>query len=198
MSFRGRGTLEVKPSKNPFFQTTSSDIGVKPDEKIDWTYDLNPSLLLSSQGTGSSDNFSFLYSRESDTIGSKVKKPELMLPRMMTRTEFLKKRRDDLNSKEEVKEILMEYKQTQTFAKHTAEEILRNYRHEPKYEDPRYTLTSNEHGKKIPTVATFVAERSCRPQGFSKSFANIKPESSSLNTGITKSTVHPTLDPQFV
>jgi len=55
----------------------------------------------------------------------------------------------------------------------------------------------NEYGKKAPTLATFVAERNCRPQGFSQSFGSVKFKNSSLNTGITRSTVHPTLDPQF-
>lgn len=50
----------------------------------------------------------------------------------------------------------------------------------------------------MPTAATFVAERAQRPQGFSKSFNGVKPQNSGLNTGITRSTVHPALDPQFV
>ena len=52
-------------------------------------------------------------------------------------------------------------------------------------------------GKKAPTIATFVSERSIRPQGFSKSFQNVNPKNSSLNTSMTKSNVHPNLDPQF-
>ena len=55
----------------------------------------------------------------------------------------------------------------------------------------------NEYGKKAPTIATFVAERVCRPQAFSQSFGNVKPKNTSLNTSMTKSTVHPSLDPQF-
>lgn len=35
------------------------------------------------------------------------------------------------------------------------------------------------------------------PQDFSRGFNNIKPQNTSLNTGITKSTIHPKLDPQF-
>ena len=58
-------------------------------------------------------------------------------------------------------------------------------------------LVQNEHGKKAPTLATFVAERNCKPQGFSQSFGSVKFKNSSLNTGISKSNVHPTLDPIF-
>lgn len=34
-------------------------------------------------------------------------------------------------------------------------------------------------------------------QGFSKSFQNMKNENTGLNTAITRSTVHKSLDPQF-
>lgn len=36
-----------------------------------------------------------------------------------------------------------------------------------------------------------------RQQGFSKSFQNMKNENTGLNTAITRSTVHKSLDPQF-
>jgi hypothetical protein len=32
---RGKGTLEIKPSTNPFFQTTSSNLGRKVEE-VKW------------------------------------------------------------------------------------------------------------------------------------------------------------------
>eukprot|EP01032_Pedospumella_encystans_P017722 gene17722-20189_t len=39
MSLRGRGLLEVKPSANPFFQTTTSEIGSKHDASEQWKVD---------------------------------------------------------------------------------------------------------------------------------------------------------------
>lgn len=143
MSIKGRGTLEVKPSRNPFLQTTSSDIGVNTKDRIDWNYDLNPSLVKPSSHA-LSENFAFLYSRESDRIGAKVKKPDFdrSIPSMMTRTEFLKKRREELLASKDVTELLNNDSAVTKYVKPNAEEILKHYKHEPKYEDPRYTVTS--------------------------------------------------------
>lgn len=82
--------------------------------------------------------------------------------------------------------------------KKDVEAILQTYKHQPKDENPLYTTSGNDYGRKSPSVATYVAERAFRPQDFSKSFNGIKPKNSSLNTSITKSTVHPRLDPQFI
>ena len=43
----------------------------------------------------------------------------------------------------------------------------------------------------------YLCYRAGIPQDFSRGFNNIKPQNTSLNTGITKSTIHPKLDPQF-
>ena len=71
------------------------------------------------------------------------------------------------------------------------------YTHKPKKENALYSTSACEIGKKPPTEATFVAERMHRSQAFSNSFNHMKNQSSALNTGLTKSTIHPTLDPQF-
>ena len=49
----------------------------------------------------------------------------------------------------------------------------------------------------ITVVATYVSERFGVGQDFSRSFNGIKPTSGGLNCGITKSTVHDSLNPQF-
>lgn len=139
MSQRGRGTLEVAPSRNPFFQTTSSDVGPKTRDRIDWKYDVNPSLV--STNTYNNDgNFSFLYTRTSDAIGSKIPQPQSDTLKMMTRTEFLKKRREELvasGAAATAAEL-----QPAEPPRACAEDILKTYKHVPKLEDPRYT-TSN-------------------------------------------------------
>jgi hypothetical protein len=53
------------------------------------------------------------------------------------------------------------------------------------------------YGLKAPTAATFTVNRLGKAQDFSNSFNNVKPQNTSLNTGLSKSTVHPRLDPQF-
>ena len=74
MTMRGRGSLEVKPSNNPFFVRTSGDFGVTPEEHVEWKAALNPDFAASLK-MKRSENFSFLYTRESDNIGAKVDNP---------------------------------------------------------------------------------------------------------------------------
>lgn len=154
-----------------------------------------------SSSSASQDTFSFLYSRESDRIGSMVKKPENPHKELLTKTEFLKKRREELRAQGPTdfdRELLsMTKSERQESKKVDVEEILKHFKHNSKDEDPRYTSSNNDYGKKPPTGATFVAERASRQQGFSKSFNNVKPKNTSLNTSLSKSTVHPKLDPQF-
>ena len=137
MAHRGRGLLEVKPSNNPFFQSTASDIGVNPYNGVQWSGDHDPAMLKAS--SVSKDTFSFLYARESDTIGSRVAKPPVERPSLLTKTEFLKKRREELRARMTVDEAEM---QNVVPPKVTVEDVLAHYKHEPKVEDPRYMTTS--------------------------------------------------------
>ncbi len=185
----------MKPSSNPFFQTTARDIGIKPEEKVEWKIDgqvpqFNPSAH------NVDGNFAFLYTRESDLIGGKVPKPAMEPSRLLTKTEFLKKKREMFEATRTPEDIQNAHENSSP-RKPTAEDILRAYKHNPKVEDPRFTTSTNEFGFKAPSVATVVVSRAGRPQGFSNSFNNIKPKNSSLTTALTRSTVHGTLDPQF-
>jgi len=158
-------------------------------------------------------NFNFLYTRESDSIGGKVKKPvaennsgKIVRVQPKSKAEFL---RDCYRHTEALadyeKSVLTKGKTFELDAtsgqmvapKQNPEDILKSYKHNPKGEDARYTTANNEIGKRTPTVATFVSERHGIPQDFSRSFNNIKPQNTSLNTGMTKSTIHPKLDLQF-
>jgi hypothetical protein len=217
MSQRGRGTLEINPSRNPFFHTTSSDIGAKIHERSQMEWDRpssnssrrifdeqSPQHLQQEQqqqepnaANNYGEDFSFLYARSSDTIGSKVSQRSsnnLLGQCMDTKPLIHKKRLQDTGSN-----VLSEQRQQPLGReKKNVESILQSYHHVPKEENPLYTTSMNDYGKKLPSVATFVAERAYRPQDFSKSFNGIKPKNSSLNTSVTKSTIHPKLDPQFI
>jgi hypothetical protein len=198
--------LEVNPSQNPFFQTTSSQIGAKivnPNFGQEDERDENENFQLASEEPADSGmtetekvkkaedefDFSFLYTRASDVIGSKqnlkpnkmassmeshVVRPNRISPSEFVSTQQSRQVPSDINS------------------------IIQSYKHEPKVEDPRYTTAANEHGLKRPTQATYVADRLSRPQGFSNGFNGVKPKNSSLNTTLSKSTVHKQLDPQFM
>ena len=196
MTQRGRGSLEVKPSNNPFFCAESAySFGVdikKKESKVEWSGAINPNYIKSAK-MNKTETFGFLYTRESDSIGGRVAKPVIDRPKMLTKTEFLKKWRDKRTptETEQHEELLPEPTPVDV------ERVLQCWKQGTKVEDPRYTTTNNEIGRKTPTVATFVSERHSIPQGFSAGFNGVKPQNSGLNTGLTKSNVHPSLDPQF-
>lgn len=204
MTHRGRGCLEVNPSKNPFFQTTASQIGanVVRDRQLDLEQEQENEdyQFANNNDAGMTEtekvkkpeeefDFSFLYARASDVIGSKQNlKPNKMAASMESHVTQPKR--------SSPKEFVST--QNTSRAHVDIETVINSYKHEPKVEDPRYTTAANEHGLKRPTQATYVTERLSRPQGFSNGFNGIKPKNSSLNTTLTKSTVHKQLDPQFM
>jgi hypothetical protein len=202
MSQRGRGCLEINDSPNPFFQTTAKDIGKSPYKAVEWTKpqtnNMTASQYLNSTSSNQSndppsnehqkEDFSFLYARTSDVIGAKVPKQSSALSSAMVTLPRKIPREGSLPPPLE----------NTVKAKVDVESLLKSYQHHPKYENPLYTTSTSEYGKKGPTMATIVTDRANRPQGFSKSFLGVKPKNSSLNTGLTKSNVHPSLDPQFV
>lgn len=88
-------------------------------------------------------NFAFLYSRESDRIGAKVAKPVMKETKLLTKTEFLKKKREEFAASSSMYEEQYHREETtQSPGKRTAENVLAVYKHEPKYEDPRYTTST--------------------------------------------------------
>lgn len=140
MSVRGRGCLEIRSSNNPFFQSTSNDIGrTIENTPSDWAIKGEPPKF-STKKREVDGNFLFLYSRESDRIGERLPKPASAEVRMLSRTEFLKQRRERALTQSGGQEIDLnaELEQATTTQKLTAQELLQVYKHEPKYEDPRY------------------------------------------------------------
>lgn len=201
MAHRGRGCLEVNPSQNPFFQTTASEIGaniVDSYKKQGEQEDRNLVDVEHDSGMAETDkvkspeeefDFSFLYARASDVIGSKQSlKPNKMATSMESHTVRPKR----ISPQEFVST------QHREQVKSDIDTVINSYNHAPKVEDPRYTTAANEFGFKRPTQATYVTERLSRPQGFSNGFNGIKPKNSSLNTTLSKSNVHKQLDPQFM
>lgn len=203
MSQRGRGLLEINPSKNPFYQTTASDIGRKPEDKatIDWDMPKNMRTNATIQQPESTEpapikdygeDFSFLYARSSDVIGGKL---ETKMGAMAASMDTNPARRKPAIHSDHAAQIP---RVERGRIKLDSDRVLAVYKHDTKRENPLYTTAANEYGKKAPSVATFVSERRGRPQEFSNSFNGIKPKNSSLNTSLSKSNVHPSLDPQFM
>ncbi|CBN78447.1 conserved unknown protein [Ectocarpus siliculosus] len=82
--------------------------------------------------------------------------------------------------------------------KDARDELLKNFKHTSKKENPLYSTTNNDIGIKRPTGATFTFERRARQQGFSNSFNGLKFRDMGLNTNVTRSNIHDDLNPQFM
>ncbi len=136
MTQRGRGLLEIKSSNNPFFQAASADIGTNPHLVTKWSGNTDPAMTKTS--SASKDTFSFLYTRESDIIGSLVPKSNVEVKSLLTKTEFLKKRREEMRA-----QMLTDcVSEPEPIPRPSTEEILAHYHHAPKVEDPRFLTTS--------------------------------------------------------
>ncbi len=135
---RGRGTLEIRRCDNPFFQSVGADIGMNSSNaNLEWKVNGSPTVT-SAKPYKVDGNFAFLYTRESDKIGGKVLKPETSEVRMLSRSEFLKQRRDKALEASAENSNLLE----SPISKPTAEDMLKSYRHQPKEEDPRYITSA--------------------------------------------------------
>ena len=171
---RGRGTLTVRKTDNPFYETTNDKYGEALPK------DLTSSPETRSQEKRRSD-FTFLYSKTSDVYGEDPFKQSPLVDFNYDRVTF---KESTLIKSTEGHRV-------------DASKALQLYKHGPIRQNPLYATSSSEIGKKPPSEATFVAERAHRSQAFSKSFSHLKPKSSTLNTGLTKSRIHTSLDPQF-
>ena len=151
MSHRGRGCLEIKPSDNAFYQTTTGEIGLKPNIIPGTSSFRRPftdtipenSTELSTTGA-TSGNFSFLYTRESDKIGSMVRKDGMQMTKTLPRKPSFGTR-------------FIEAGTTQVPPKPSAEELLSYYRQGTKQEDPRYTTSTVTQSLNIVFFCCFVA-----------------------------------------
>ena len=70
--------------------------------------------------------------------------------------------------------------------------------HKAKRENPMYATTSNDIGSKPVSVATFTSERQTMSQYFTNSFNSIKYRDQGLNTSLSRSRCHSSLDPAFL
>lgn len=197
MANRGRGLLEVQKSTNPFFQTTNGEYGVNiaqqlaSKDKINLIPGDRSQIDVDKKYANKDEDFSFLYQRTSDKIGSTVPKGA---PReyTITKAALAKRRRETIKMLETI--IPQDGRSEKVIpTNEDVERTLRSWKQGTKWEDPRYITANNQIGFKAPTIATFVSDRKGTAQEFSRSFNGVKPSSSGLNTGLSKSTVHPSL-----
>ena len=189
MACRGRGTLVIRPSSNPFYQPASRE-----REALSLEYSA-PVLEKAPREKRPEDgfDFSFLYGRAQEDIGKEVPRKSSKLGKAMGKRLSLaemSKLKSGVDSK-----IVVEKPQIKiTDPTELAEAICRVYSHKPKKEHIMYQTSANDYGNQGPTVATVAAERRARSQQFSNSFNGIKYRDQGLNTSTTKSHVHDNID----
>ena len=193
MANRGRGTLSVRRSTNPFFQPTSQMVGEDFSHEIIYT---TPEVIRPPRPAALVDDFDFgfLMARASEDIGKGIEPSDSRLSRAMAQ-------RDTLRDKSRMRTGGMDMPTTASTevsraltATERSERILEGYIHEPRQEHSMYTTTSNQFGIQKPTVATFTADRRARSQQFSNSFNGVKFRDQGLNTSMIRSSVHNSLD----
>ena len=171
MANRGRGTLTVRRSDNPFFQPSSQTVG--EDFSTEITYNA-PTVERSARPKKLEDDyeFGFLYKRASEDIGKGISASDSRLSQAMAQGDTL---RDIAKMKTGGCEATTQADDAPPPMNATtrAEKILEGYAHAPRSEHSMYQTTNNQYGIQRPTVATFTADRQARSQKFSNSFNGI-------------------------
>ena len=142
--------------------------------------------------TNHQPKFSFLYTRESDQIGTEVESSNSSLAKAFDKEKPKRKRQL------KVIDETVQADSNNAVSVNEAKAILGNYKHEKKVQNPLYSTTSNNIGSKKPSPATFTTMKYSRSQSFSKSFNRIMFQDQGLNTSSTRSNVHERLDSHFV
>ena len=193
MSCRGRGTLTVRRSDNPFFQTTTGDIGQDFTKEVEYAA---PTVERAPPRRTLVDNydFGFLYEKMSDDIGAGQHHAPSNLSRAMGAQDTPAQLTRLKTMGAPASAATIAAAESRPSAADRVERILEIYKHAPKKEHEMYMTTSNVIGALKPNVATFTAERRARNQGFSNSFQGVKYRNQGLTTAVTKSNVHDMID----
>ena len=189
---------------NPFMITSNQNYGMSLEKVKELVVgDIRRSNTAAEEGgpcgsSSSSYDLSFLYKRESDNIGSAVKgSSDSTLAKVLSHRESAsvaaKRRRRDgsifVPSRERCQKEMTE---------DDIREVLDNYVHRPKEENPLFSTTANDIGLRKPAIATHNGERQqARSQQFSSSFGRVMFRDQGLNTSMTRSKIHVQLDPHF-
>ena len=169
MSLRGRGTLEIGPSKSPFYQTTYSTHGIDPYSPPQWdsrkvnNQEQQNQVARYNQKKNVNEidtkMMSFLYSRESDRIGSKPDTLQSLKQQMETDTrnnqhQYSQDEMRQIEEEEEDEEDRIYYEETMMQSQQrpgipSAQEFLQHYKHNPKEEHPLYITAGVSYELKL-------------------------------------------------
>ena len=159
-----------------------------------------PGMTKDKSMPSESHDLSFLYSRESDRFGEGTTFSDSSLSQV-----FRLKESDSMNKRRKNSVFVKQQctsdaptSSSRTVSKEEVNEIMAQYHHNPKDQNPLYATTANEYGKKKPSAATYSTERHGLSQKFSQSFNRTMFRDEGLNASMTKSNIHDLLTPQFV
>jgi len=208
---RRRSITEIRASSNPFMVTSNHaayalDMG-ELKRKISKKNQIDAEARKAGMGTDFSKesrekkhDLSFIYRRESDKVGAGIESSDSSLAKVMSVKESLsdaaKRKRTAVFANYVEGEIAVPCDHNKTPEQIKA--ILQEYNHVPKMEHPLYITTSNQIGLKRPSLATYTAEKHPRSQKFSSSFNRKMFGDQGLNTSMTRSKFHESLDPQML
>lgn len=199
----------TNPKANPFMVTSNSAFGRSLSEASKSASYISPAENEAAQSQSaqteekSGPDLSFLYSRESDRLGEGTSFSDSAL------SEVFRLKESDSMSKRRKNSIFVKQQfgggpsaeaasASKTVSKEQADELLRNYNHNPKEQNPLYSTTANEYGLKPLSESTITTERHGLSQKFSQSFNRTMFRDEGLNASMTKSNIHDLLTPQFV
>lgn len=140
MSQRGRGCLEIRPTTSAFYRTSTSEIGDELMRGDDST--VSHEKIDCQTTSAATQSFTFLYTRESDKIGSKVRNDALD-KNLHSSTIAIKRRQNRARMLVNEAEMFEINKSVDI----SADQVLASYKQGTKIEDPRFTTTANEYGK---------------------------------------------------
>ena len=192
---------------NPFMVTSNECYGMSLREAskrapylspVDNDKEVPATAEEKSSTSSPSQDLSFLYSRESDRFGEGTSFSDSSLSRVfrLKESDSMSKRRK--NSVFVKKQIGPSTSTSKTVPKEEVKDILSQYKHNPKNQNPLYATSANEIGLKKPSSATYPTERHGMSQKFSQSFNRTMFRDEGLNSSMTKSNIHDLLTPQFV
>jgi len=147
----------------------------------------------STKSTTKKHDLSFLYSRESDSIGRGISPSDSKLAHVLSQAESP----CETARRKSIRVVVAAPGgggDTTTSSSSSRPSLFDSYEHKPKVQHPVYTTTANEFGSKKPTVATCSGVRLSRSQTFSNSFNKTMFKNEGLNTSVTRSNVHEKLD----
>lgn len=185
-----------KPNSNPFLVTSNQTYGLslvglqemaakqqKQQQEGAPSRQESPTLRDS---TSKQHDLSFLFQCESNRIGEGIPNSDSALAAIMSTR--MPKRHTIGHTSSSGRSGTMSTPSTQPASsaeepsREEIEQALASYRHNPKQEDPLYTTTANEIGRKAPSYATYTVATKGRSQAFSNSFNGVMYTDESLAT----------------